>query len=163
MIGTIKVLACLYVSLVSWTPCAFAQAKPVMRAEAEGLDMHLARYSDAGFKDVKVALGVKGTYFAPNQVGYVITQVYKNSAADKGGLRPGDTILEVDGVPVGKYGRRLYYIWKRYKYATDGVVQLTVVFDSEDDGSFMYFYPKIKLDDVGPFQGEQPRDPSADG
>ncbi len=142
----ICVVVMMHLSIVS-SVFSDQPAKPTDRAHSESQTRHLARYTDDDFTSVTLLLGVEGSYsddcdFAP---GLLISAVGPGTAAEKGGLVKDDVILEVDGVPVGTYGSRTYYVWKRYPTGTSGSVQLTVAFE-DDNGDYQYFYPVIKLD-----------------
>jgi len=126
---------------------ALAQTKPTTRFTAESRTNHLNRYTEEGFENITFALGVRGTY--AEGPGYTIKKVFPGTAADVSGLNINDTILEVDGIPVGYYGSRVYHIWKRYAFSDGGKVQLTVVYEDPNTNEYKYFYPTIQLDRVG--------------
>jgi membrane-associated protease RseP (regulator of RpoE activity) len=147
--------------LFSGTTSVWGQTKPTNRASAESRTRHLARYTDDDFSSVRSLLGVNGSY--EEGTGFYIKSVGPGTAAERAGLKAGDTILEVDGVPVGRYGSRTYFVWKRYPTSsTNRSVQLTITF-LDADGSWRYYYPIVELDPamaIAPGNGSIPRPPN---
>ena len=60
----------------------------------------------------------------------------------------GDSILEVDGPPIGQFGDRLYELWRQYVFSKTGQVELLVCY-VDAAGDFRYYYPLVQLDDLG--------------
>lgn len=66
-------------------------------------------------------------------------------AAARAGLRVGDSILDVAGGPVGRFGRRVYETWPRFGRSGDDTVEL-LVGTAGEEGEVRYFYPEVRLD-----------------
>ncbi|MDB5344340.1 MAG: hypothetical protein JWP89_2717 [Schlesneria sp.] len=146
---------CFLVSVltVAFGDCATAQQKPTTRASAESRREHLTRYNTDGFKQLTVMLGIETMYGQTPQgaalpQGAVITKIAAGTAAENAGLRVGDTILEVGGVPVGEFGPRVYYVWMYYKLAKQSNLEFTIAFEDATTGEYKYYYPVIQLDTV---------------
>jgi PDZ domain len=127
----------------------FVTGKPRDRALAEDRDRNVARYvfGAGNFeKYAKFELGVSIQYSL--DFGAAIQAIKPGKAADKAHLQVGDSILEVDGAPIGQFGDRLYELWRQYVFSKTGQVELLVCY-VDAAGDFRYYYPLVQLDDLG--------------
>jgi membrane-associated protease RseP (regulator of RpoE activity) len=121
--------------------------RPMNRATAETLVRNAARYQGdpRNFdRSSRYELGVSATY-SPER-GATIVALKPGGAAERAGLKRGDSILEVDGSPIGRFGSRTYEGLRRFDRSDDGTVELLVVFQDPESDEPRYYYPEILLD-----------------
>lgn len=124
-------------------------ARPRDRATAEDRQTHFSRYTFGNFAGETLwALGAKVNYTGN---GATVTEVLHGTAAETAGLKKGDIILEVNGVPVGWIRDRLYAMWKEYRRTDKGdhnSAEFTIAFKPDQWSDYKYYFPVIDLDRV---------------
>ena len=148
-VSTAKVEGVIIKGGVTLPPDFFTSPKPITRADAEFRDKNIARYV-YGYSNFstygRFELGADVNYSYGS--GATIEHIKNGKAAQRSGLKVGDCILEVDGAPVGKFGDRLYEVWRQYIYSPTRKVEFLICFEDESTGELRYFYPEIELDDL---------------
>ena len=127
----------------------FTMPQPKDRGNPEDKVHNLARYvfGRANFANFsRFELGVDVDY--SNNNGATIQTVKDGKPAADAKLQVRDSILEVNGAPVGQFGDRLYEIWRQFVFLPSARSEFLVQFQDPATGESRFYYPVIILDDL---------------
>ena len=119
-----------------------AADKPRDRASAETKAANLDRYKLGGFgANANATLGVKVKFPTDIPQGATVLDFETDSTAEKAGILQNDTILEVDGSPVGFIRGRYYELWPKYGRSGMATTEVLVSYLTSSGERKYYYLP----------------------